>query len=250
MTIAMAASMPVRWQQMLIEGISHPTPNIASVLLNGPLRRHVAGQHVDVRLTAPDGYQAQRSYSIASAPGTPAIELIVEKLEDGEVSPYFHAVAQAGDTIDVRGPIGGHFIWRAQDGGPLLLVAGGSGIAPLMAIARERAAVAPGTPALLAYSARTWEDMVFREELMDIQSRQPAFRFVAITTRGPAQRQGDFNRRIDRSLMREILSSWGRMPADAYVCGSNAFVEAAASILVADGAPPGRIRTERYGGRA
>lgn len=250
MNMTVAAPAQARWQQASIERITHPAPNIASVLLRAPLRRHVAGQHVDVRLTAPDGYEAQRSYSIASAPGMPAIELIVEKLEDGEVSPYFHEVAQAGDTIEIRGPIGGHFIWRVQDGGPLLLMGGGSGIAPLMSIARERAAVAPGIPALLVYSARTWEDMVFREELMDIQSRQPEFRFIAIATRDPSQRPGNFSRRIDLSLMREILAGWDRTPAHVYVCGSNAFVEAAASSLAGEGAPAGRIRTERYGGSA
>lgn len=239
-----------RWQQASIERITHPTPNIASVLLNGPLRRHVAGQHLDVRLSAPDGYQAQRSYSIASAPGAPAIELIIEKLDEGEVSPYFHEVAQAGDTIDVRGPIGGHFIWRAEDGGPLLLIAGGSGVAPLMAIARERAATDPGIPALLLYSARTWEDLVFREELMEIQARQPEFRFIAVTTRGSSPRPGDFGRRIDPSLVQEILARWDRKPAQVYVCGSNAFVEAATFSLVAEGVPAGRIRTERYGGSA
>jgi len=250
MNMAVAATAQARWQQAAIERITHPTPNITSVLLDAPLRRHVAGQHVDVRLTAPDGYQAQRSYSIASAPGAPAIELIIEKLDDGEVSPYFHEVAQAGDTIDIRGPLGGHFIWKAQDGGPLLLIAGGSGIAPLMAIARERAAAAAEVPALLLYSARTWEDMVFREELIDIQARQPAFRFVATTTRGASRRPGDFSRRIDLALMREVLDSWRQSPAHVYVCGSNAFVEAATSSLVAQGAPAGRIRTERYGGSA
>lgn len=246
----LAAPAQAHWQQAAIESITHPTPSIASVLLNGPLRRHLAGQHVDVRLSAPDGYQAQRSYSIASAPGIPTIELIIEKLDDGEVSPYFHEVAQPGDTIDVRGPIGGHFIWRAEDEGPLLLIAGGSGIAPLMAIARERAATAPGIPALLVYSARTWEDMVFREELMEIQARQPEFLFIAITTRGSPQRAGDFGRRIDQSLMHELLAGWDRAPAHVYVCGSNPFVEVATSRLVAEGVPAGRIRTERYGGSA
>jgi ferredoxin-NADP reductase len=250
MNMTVAAPAQARWQQASIERITHPTPNIASVLLNGSLRRHVAGQHVDVRLSAADGYQAQRSYSIASAPGAPAIELIIEKLDDGEVSPYFHEVAQAGDTIDVRGPIGGHFIWRVEDGGPLLLVAGGSGIAPLMAIARERAVLAPEIPALLIYSARTWEDMVFRQELMEIQARQPEFRFVAITTRGPSPRPGDFGRRIDQSMIREVLAGWDRTPRHAYVCGSNAFVETAASSLVAENLPANRIRTERYGGSA
>ena len=128
---------PSRWHEAEIEKVVRATPRIVSVFLKAPIARHVAGQHLDVRLTAPDGYEAQRSYSIASAPGEARIELLIEKLDDGEVSPYFHEVARAGDTFDVRGPLGGHFIWRAQDGGPVLLVAGGSGIAPLMAIVRD-----------------------------------------------------------------------------------------------------------------
>lgn len=246
---ARAGELPrARWQTAKIAHLSCPTPRIASVLLDVPLPGHLAGQHLDVRLTAEDGYQAQRSYSICSLPGAPLVELAVERLDDGEVSPYFHEVAQPGDTIEVRGPIGGHFVWRREDGGPLLLLAGGSGIAPLMAMARERAAHAPAVPALLLYSARTWDDMVFREELMAIESRQPDFRFVAATTRGRPARAQDFGRRIDGAAMAALLSQWQRTPERVYACGSNRFVEAAASLLVAAGIPAARIRTERYGG--
>ena len=153
-----------RWQEALIERLLPRTPRVISVFLRAGLGPHEAGQHIDVRLTAPDGYQAQRSYSIASAPGSEIIELAIERLEDGEVSPYFHDIARPGDAIEVRGPIGGHFIWRGQDGGPLLLVAGGSGIVPLMAMLRHRTTVAPDTRALLVYSARN-DQALLREIL-------------------------------------------------------------------------------------
>lgn len=249
MTPGAAAGAPLRWQQAVIDAIEPRTPRVSSVFLRADLARHEAGQHVDVRLTAPDGYQAERSYSIASAPGVPGIELAIECLEDGEVSPFFHDIARAGDTVEVRGPIGGHFIWRVGDGDPLLLVAGGSGIVPLMAIARHRAATAPQTAALLLYSARTWEELVFRDELLGIQFRDPNFAMVVTTTRGPRQRPGDFDRRLDRSLLRDILAAWDRTPRNVYVCGSNVFVEAVTSSLVLEHIPPERVRTERFGGK-
>ena len=184
MTAEAPAVAPLRWQQAVIERIVPRTPRVISVFLNVPLDTYVAGQHVDVRLTAPDGYQAERSYSIASAPGNPDIELVIERLDDGEVSPFFHDVARAGDTIEVRGPIGGHFIWRPQDGGPILLIGGGSGVVPLMSITRAWATAEPKTQVLLAYSARSWEDLIFHDELLDIQAREPNFTFIAATTRG------------------------------------------------------------------
>jgi ferredoxin-NADP reductase len=240
---------PARWQEAVVERIVPRTPRVISVFLRNPLKPHVAGQHVDVRLTAPDGYQAQRSYSIASAPGTEGIELAIERLEDGEVSSFFHEVARPGDTIEVRGPIGGHFVWRAEDGGPILLVAGGSGIAPLIAIVRSWSAAEPKTPVLLVYSARTWEELIFRDELVSTQAHQSEFAFVATTTRGARHRPQDFDRRLDRSLLREILTRWGRSPRQVYVCGSNVFVEAVTSGLVLEAVPPGLIRTERFGGK-
>lgn len=239
---------PLRWQEAVVEGIARLTPRIVSVALRAPLAGHLAGQHLDVRLTAPDGYQAQRSYSICSAPGSAAVELAIERLDDGEVSPFFHEVAEPGDIIEVRGPIGGHFVWREADGGPLLLIAGGSGIAPLVAIARHRAAVASGLPTLLVYSARTWEDLAFRDELFSIAAADPGFVVAVTTTRGPRGRPQDHQRRIDTALVAEILTGWGRTPRWVYVCGSNAFVEAATSALLALAVPPGLIRTERFGG--
>ena len=239
---------PARWQEAVIERIVPQTPRVVSVFLRSGLQAHLAGQHLDVRLTAPDGYQAQRSYSIASAPGTQGIELAVERLEQGEVSAFFHEVARAGDTIEVRGPIGGHFVWRIEDGGPVLLIAGGSGIVPLMAMVRAWSAAQPKTPVLLVYSARTWEELVFRDELLDTQAHQPDFSVVVTTTRGPRRRSEDLDRRLDRSLLRELLTRWGRVPRHVYVCGSNVFVEAVTAGLVLEAVPAGRIRTERFGG--
>jgi ferredoxin-NADP reductase len=248
--VTVAAAKPSRWQEAVIERVARQTPRVVSVFLRAQLPRHEAGQHLDVRLTASDGYQAQRSYSIASAPGSASIELAIERLDDGEVSPWLHDVAQAGDTFEVRGPIGGHFVWRARDGGPLLLVGGGSGIVPLMAIERHRAAIAPAVETLLVYSARSFDELIFRDELFERRARDAAFRLVATTTREPARDPVDFDRRLDRALLHEILATWQRTPRHAYVCGSNAFVEAATDALVAEGLPPGIIRAERYGGAA
>ncbi|MEO8566198.1 MAG: FAD-binding oxidoreductase [Betaproteobacteria bacterium] len=248
MTAQAPAVAPSRWQQAVIVRIVPRTPRVISVFLNVPLDTYVAGQHVDVRLTAPDGYQAQRSYSIASAPGSAEIELAIERLDDGEVSLFFHDVARAGDTIEVRGPIGGHFIWRPQDGGPILLIGGGSGVVPLMSILRAWSAAEPKTQVLLAYSARSWAELIFRDELLDVQAREPNFTFIAATTRGARHRPDDFDRRLDRSLLRQLLTRWAHTSRDVYVCGSNAFVEAITSSLVLEAVPAGRIRTERYGG--
>lgn len=246
-----AASPPRRespWHGATIERVVHRTPRVASLFLRTSLPRHEAGQHVDIKLTAPDGYQAQRSYSIASAPDAPEMELAVERLDDGEVSPFLHDVAQPGDTIEVRGPIGGHFIWRAEDGGPLLLIAGGSGVAPLMSILRHRAAVAPNIPALLAYSVRTWDELIFRDELLQMEASDPHFRLVVTTTRGAKVRPTDLDRRFDRDSLRERLAAWGEKARHVYVCGATLFVETVASALVAEGVPAERVRTERYGG--
>ncbi|HSS69556.1 MAG TPA: FAD-binding oxidoreductase [Casimicrobiaceae bacterium] len=242
-----ATTAPSRWQRAVIERLLPQTPRVISVFLRASLGAHEAGQHVDVRLTAPDGYEAQRSYSIASAPGDESLELAIERLDHGEVSPYFHEVAQPGDAIELRGPVGGHFIWRREDGGPLLLVGGGSGIVPLMAMLRHRAVVARDTKALLIYSARTWDELVYRDELLAEQARDTQFDLVLTTTREARHRRGDFDRRLDRTLLRDILGSWRQTPLHVYVCGSNAFVEAVTTHLVEE-IPASSIRTERYGG--
>ncbi len=198
---------------------------------------HRAGQHVDLRLTAEDGYQAVRSYSIASAPGEPLVELAVERLEGGEVSPYLVDEARAGDRFEVRGPLGGYFVWGAADGGPLFLAAGGSGIAPLMAMVREAARVA--VPFRLLYSCRTLADVAYREQLAGHDVK------VALTRAQPAGWAG-YSRRVDPAMLREV--AWPP-PAGAlsYVCGPSGFVEAVAGGLAALGHPPGHIRTERFG---
>lgn len=254
------------WRTAKIERIAQLTPRIKSIFLNVPglaaeLTSHRAGQHVDVRLTAPDGYAAQRSYSIASAAGTDAIELIIEKLDDGEVSPFFHDFAQMGESIEVRGPLGGHFVWQPADGGPLLLIAGGSGISPLMAMVRSWAAqtsAAPmgnsdeptllPVPVLLICSARTSADLPFLAELLELEESRPHFTFIAVTTREQPLRATDLGRRLDAAAIDKLLGSWDHTPRHAYVCGSNRFVEAVANGLVDAGIPAARIKTERYGG--
>jgi ferredoxin-NADP reductase len=245
---AAAYAAPLAWQTATITRIERQTPRILSFFFRVTLAAHEAGQHVDVRLTADDGYQAQRSYSIASAPGAPELELAIERLDDGEVSPYFHDVAQPGDTVELRGPIGGHFVWRAEDGGPLLLIGGGSGIVPLAAIARHRDQVAPDVPTLLVASARQWADLLYRDELLAMSDRMPGFSMCVTTTREPRRRPGDYDRRLDAMLLSAILARWQRVPRHVYVCGSTPFVETVATLLTHAHVPPMRIRTERYGG--
>jgi ferredoxin-NADP reductase len=239
---------PSRWREAVIERVLRQTSRVVSVFVGTMLPNHLAGQHLDVRLTAPDGYQAQRSYSIASAPGASSVELAIERLEEGEVSPHFHDVAQPGDSFELRGPIGGHFVWRREDGGPILLIGGGSGVVPLVAMVRHRALIAPQTPALLVYSARAWDEIIFREELLDADAREAGFELALTTTREPRRRARDFDRRLDRTLLREILARWGQPPRHAYVCGSNAFVGSVTDALVQEGIPARQVRAERYGG--
>lgn len=236
------------WVPAVVDEVVPRTKRMNSVFLRAPIGVYQAGQHLDIKLTAADGYAAQRSYSIASAPGAPRVELVIERLEDGEVSPYFFEVAQAGDTLDVRGPIGGHFVWRPEDGGPLLLIAGGSGIAPLLSIVRHWAEGSSGTPVTLLYSARTWDDLAFSAELLALEERTPGFRLVATTTRGRRHRATDYERRVDRTLVHEVLATSPLSPRLVYVCGSTAFVEVATTAVVDEGVVPSRVRTERFGG--
>jgi ferredoxin-NADP reductase len=196
---------------------------------------HVAGQHVDVRLTAEDGYQAQRSYSIASAPESERLELTIERLPDGEVSSYLVDEARSGDQFELRGPIGGWFTWHAGLPGPLALVAGGSGLVPLMAMLRHRRAAGAPTAARLLVSARTLDDVLYRGELDNA--------FVTLTQQAPPGWDG-YSRRIDADMLREI---WPDRGPRFYVCGPTPFVEEAARLLVGLGHPPGSIRTERFG---
>jgi ferredoxin-NADP reductase len=201
---------------------------------------HRAGQHLDVRLTAEDGYQAQRSYSIASAPGDP-LEITVERLEDGEVSPYLVDDVGDGDAFEVRGPIGGYFVWDGGEPEPVLLVAGGSGVVPLMAMARHRARVGSTAPMRLLYSSRTWEDVIYREELGTL-----GVEVVHTLTREQPPGWSGYARRIDDDLLREVSFPAADGPR-VYVCGSTRFVDAAADGLVRLGYDPRSIRTERFG---
>jgi ferredoxin-NADP reductase len=207
---------------------------------------HRAGQHVDVRLTAEDGYQAQRSYSIASAPGDERVELCVERIDDGEVSPYLVDELRAGDQLELRGPIGGYFVWEPGSGGPLLLVSGGSGIVPLMAMLRHRAASGGGEPTRLLHSSRTVADVLYREELERLAAADPTLEVRHTLTRAQPPGWDGYARRIDAAMLREV----GWPPADrplAYVCGPTLLVESVASSLLELGHDPARIRTERFG---
>ena len=206
---------------------------------------HRAGQHVDVRLTAEDGYTAQRSYSIASAPED-GLELTVERLDDGEVSPYLVDEAREGDRIEVRGPIGGYFVWDASDPAPLLLVAGGSGVVPLMSMVRHRAAAGGTAPAKLVYSSRTLEDVIYRKELDTLASRGDGLEVVHTLTREQPDGWTGYARRIDSELLAEVAWPAAERPR-VFVCGSTRFVDAAADGLLALGYEPQSIRTERFG---
>lgn len=237
------------WQEATVTEIVQQTPTVKSFHLRPPSwRPFLAGQHVDVRLTAPDGYVAERSYSIGSAPETADIELVIERLDSGEVSPFFHDAVVVGDTIEMRGPIGGHFVWRAEDGGPLLLVGGGSGVVPLMAMLRHRANRALHVPTTLVYSVRQNADVIFRDELLRRAEGDDGLGLFATVTR-EAPGTGPFRAgRIDGPLVGEALASLGGMPKRTYVCGSNAFVDTASRLLLDMGVPFASIRTERYGG--
>ena len=207
---------------------------------------HRAGQHVDVRLTADDGYQAERSYSIASAPDGTRVELTVVRIGDGEVSPYLTGELQPGDQIELRGPVGGYFVWEPPDGGPLLLVAGGSGVAPLMAMIRLRALEGSRIPTRLLYSARSLDDVIYRGELAELAARGDGFDVVyTLTRRQPAGWDG-YGRRVDTELLRDVGPVSSEL-AVAFVCGPTPFVEAVASGLVELGHEPARIKTERFG---
>jgi ferredoxin-NADP reductase len=200
---------------------------------------HRAGQHVDVRLTAEDGYQAQRSYSIASAPEAGALELTIERLDDGEVSPYLVDDAQAGDEFELRGPLGGWFTWGVEDGGPLLLVGGGSGLVPLMSMMRHRRIAGSDAATRLLVSARSHDEVLYRDELDKLEDVE---RFITLTREQPPGWTG-YSRRLDREMLAEV--AWPA--ARAFVCGPTAFVEAAAEGLTGLGYPPERVKTERFG---
>lgn len=242
------AALPGRltWQLARVVELAEETAQTKSIVLDPPAwPGHQAGQHVDVRLTAEDGYQAQRSYSIASPPEDDQLVLTVERLEDGEVSPYLVDVLEPGDELELRGPIGGYFVWDEPLGGPLLLVAGGSGIVPLRAIARHHAAIDSTVELRLLYSARSLNDVIYNEELIGAAADDQLDLRLALTRDWPEDWAGHRGR-VDRELLREVCWPSEQRPL-IYACGPTSFVEAVASGLVQEGHEPSRIKTERFG---
>ena len=237
----------LNWKLGEVVELIDETPRVRSIVLDVPeWPGHRAGQHVDVRLTAEDGYQAQRSYSIASPPDQNRLMLTVERLSDGEVSPYLVDELRPGDVIELRGPIGGYFVWEARIGGPLLLVAGGSGIVPLMAMLRHRTASGSTEPARLIYSSRSFEDIIFREELERLSARSDGVEVIHTLTRSQPPGWSGYARRIDAQMLADSAFPPASRPV-TYICGPTSFVEAAARALVVLGHEAKRIRTERFG---
>jgi ferredoxin-NADP reductase len=231
------------WQTATVGPVTDETPTVRTLRLEVPdWPGHRAGQHVDIRLTADDGYQAERAYSIASAPGEP-LTITVERLDDGEVSPYLTEEAQPGDQLEVRGPIGGYFVWEAESGGPLLLAAGGSGVVPLRAIVRHRSQVGSSVPVKLLYSSRSFQDVIYSSEL---DFPPDGVEVIQTLTRSQPPSWHGYARRVDRQMLAEVAWPTADRPL-AYVCGPTSFVESVATILVGLGYPAGRIRTERFG---
>jgi ferredoxin-NADP reductase len=225
----------------------HATPRTKSLFLDVPgWEGHKAGQHVDVRLTAEDGYQAQRSYSIASAPEEESVELVVERLDDGEVSPYLTDELRSGDKLELRGPIGGWFTWEVREGGPLFLVAGGSGIAPLAAMIRHRAATGSEAPCRLLYSSRSREETIFADELDRLAASDGSLAVIETLTRSQPPGWTGYARRIDDDMLAEVAPSPEQGPL-TFVCGPTPLVESVATALVELGHDAGRIKTERFG---
>jgi ferredoxin-NADP reductase len=235
----------MNWRVAEVVNVVPETPRVKTIAFDvAGWPGHRAGQHVDVRLTAEDGYQAQRSYSIASVPDGTRVELTIERLEDGEVSPYLTDGLRPGDRIELRGPVGGWFVWEPAQGGPLLLVAGGSGVVPLMAMIRARAAAGSDADTRLLLSSRGWEDVIYREEL----ERRGGDGLTVVHTLTRSQPSGwtGYARRVDAKMLAEVGPSPAELPR-VYVCGPTPFVEAVAEALVQLGHEPHRVKTERFG---
>lgn len=236
------------WQRGEVVAAQRETARTRSITLALPSwPGHRPGQHVDVRLTSEDGYQAERSYSIASPPEAGSrVMLAIERIDDGEVSPYLVDELRIGDVLELRGPIGGYFVWEARMGGPLFLVAGGSGIVPLMAMLRHRAAVASEVPTRLLYSSRSHDDTIYRDELARLAGDTMGVEVIYTLTRAQPPGWTGYRRRIDTEMLREVAWPAGR-DSLAFICGPTPLVEAAATSLVALGHHPARIKTERFG---
>ena len=242
---------PIAWRAGTVVKIIAETIRVRTLVLEVPgWPGHRAGQHVDVRLIAEDGYQTERSYSIASPPEDARISLTIERLENGEVSSYLVDELREGDALELRGPIGGHFVWSVSDGGPLMLVGGGSGIVPLMAMLRHRAnapdALRRAISTRLLYSSRSWQELIYRDELARLGEGDDSLRIVHTLTREPPPDWTGYARRIDRAMLAEVAWPASARP-HAYVCGGTPLVETAAEALVALGYEPSSIRTERFG---
>jgi ferredoxin-NADP reductase len=238
-----------KWQNAAVVAIETRTPRIKSFYLapQAPFN-FLSGQHVDVRLTAENGYSAMRSYSIASSPvDSRQIELSIELLADGEVSPFFHDVVTVGDEVELRGPLGGHFTWSPEDGGPVLLIGGDSGLVPLMSMIRHQQCTDPIIPTVLLLSARTWDEVLYRDELLEIDRRQSGFKLALALTRESVRRMGDYERRIDSAMITDVLRRLAAPPKLIFICGNNPFVNVAADGGIACGISSKDIKTERYG---
>jgi ferredoxin-NADP reductase len=237
---------PISWRIATVNDTIAETDSAKTIVLDVPRwPGHVAGQHVDVRLTAEDGYQTQRSYSIASAPESAELALTIERIDDGEVSPYLTDELLVGDELELRGPVGGHFTWRVDDGGPLLLIAGGSGLVPLMAMLRHRAAQRSEIETRLLLSSRTPDQVLYRDELAGLTTGNGLAINQTLTREVPEGWTG-FTRRVDREMLEQV----GPVPDERpriFVCGPTGFVEGAAEALVELGHEPISIRTERFG---
>lgn len=238
----------IDWQLATVTAVRDETPTVRSFTLALPAwAGHRPGQHVDLRLTAEDGYSVERSYSIASEPERGGeVDITVERIEGGEVSAFLHDVVVAGDRLEVRGPIGGYFVWEASLGGPLLLVAGGSGVVPLMAMVRHRARAGSSTPARMLLSSRGPEEIIYRDELDRLAAARDGFEVLHTLTRRQPDGWTGYARRIDGAMLAEALEPLGAATR-AYACGPTALVETVANGLVRLGLPPDRIRTERFG---
>ena len=237
----------IAWRLAEAREIRAETPRVKTIWFDVPdWPRHLPGQHVDVRLTAEDGYQAQRSYSIASPPEDNGVALTIERLEDGEVSTFLADELRIGDRIELRGPLGGYFTWTIDRGGPLALIAGGSGIVPLMAMVRHRMAKASHIPTHLLCSWRAAEEIIYRDELERLAARGNGLAVTHTLTRGAPPGWPGYTRRIDREMLLQVLPGPEFRPL-AYVCGPTPLVESVANLLVSLGHAPERIRTERFG---
>ena len=240
--------MAIDWQLATVSGTRDETPTVRSFTLGlAGWSGHRPGQHVDLRLTAEDGYSVERSYSIASEPERSGeVDITVERIDGGEVSPFLHEVVVPGDRLELRGPIGGYFVWEAALGGPLLLVAGGSGVVPLMAMARHRARSGLRIPARLLFSSRTFDEIIYRDELDQLAAASDGFDVIHTLTRQQPPGWAGFSRRIDEPMLADAIEPLGAATR-AYACGPTALVEVVANSLVRLGLPPDRIRTERFG---